>query len=76
MACSVFGVAAIVFYCVLVILTHDREEATTANTAAKQEKSIERIGALIRNMFDSDNGKVNATLDALHLDLKNDKKDI
>jgi hypothetical protein len=27
-------------------------------------------------MFDSDNGKVNATLDALHLDLKNDKKDI
>jgi hypothetical protein len=43
-----------------------------AATAPKQDVSIERIGALIRDMFHSDNAKVHGALDALFLDLAED----
>jgi hypothetical protein len=36
-------------------------------------KSLEGVGKLIQDLFHSDNDKVNATLDALNLDLENDK---
>jgi hypothetical protein len=54
------------------------ENTTTANTATaaapKQDVSIESIGALIQDMFDSDTAKVNAALDALNQDLDEDKE--
>jgi hypothetical protein len=48
--------------------------ATTAAAAPKQDVSIERIGALIRIMFHSDNVRVNAALNTLFLDLNEDEK--
>jgi hypothetical protein len=54
------------------------EKATIANTvssaADKQEEAIESIGVLIQDLSHPDNAKVNATLDALHLDLRDLKK--
>jgi hypothetical protein len=52
------------------------EENTAANNAStKHEESIQSIGKIIRDMFNSDNTKVNAALDALFLDLgMNEKK--
>jgi hypothetical protein len=45
-----------------------------ASVAAKDEDSIESIGQMIEDLFDSDNAKINAALDALNLDLRDDKK--
>jgi hypothetical protein len=54
------------------------EEATTANTASattvNHEESIQTIGKMIQDLFCSDNAKVNATLDALHLNNEDKKK--
>jgi hypothetical protein len=53
------------------------EEAPTANATAastEHEVSIQSIGALVQDLFQSDNAKINATLAALFLDLDNDKK--
>jgi hypothetical protein len=53
------------------------ENATTANAvsaATETEESIQSIGALIQDLFRSDNAKVHAALDALFLDLDKDKK--
>jgi hypothetical protein len=48
--------------------------ATAASTSdVEQEVSLERIGALIQDLFHSDNAKVNTALDALNLDLLTDK---
>jgi hypothetical protein len=60
------------------VQTHavDSEELTDAITVspsvAKQEDSIESYGALIKDLYHSDNAKVNAALDALSLDLDED----
>jgi hypothetical protein len=51
--------------------------AATANTvsaATEDEESIKSIGALIQDLFRSDNAKVHAALDALFLGLGKDKK--
>jgi hypothetical protein len=45
-----------------------------ASTAAKDEDSIDSIGQMIEDLFDSDNAKINEALDALNVDLKEDKK--
>jgi hypothetical protein len=51
------------------------EENTAANTASTEhEESIQSIGKMIRDLFHSDNAKVNATLNALYLNLDKDKK--
>ena len=51
-------------------------KATTTNTASTEhEESIQRsIGKMIRDLFCSDNAKVNATLDALDINCTKDKK--
>jgi hypothetical protein len=54
------------------------EDASTAATGAstpivRPEDSIISIGALIQDLFHSDNAKVKAALNALNLDLKDDK---
>lgn len=46
----------------------------TTSTAAKVEESIESIGQMIEDLFDSDHAKINAALDALNLNLEEDKK--
>jgi hypothetical protein len=45
-----------------------------ATAAATHEDSIEFIGALVQDLIPFGNAKVDATLDALNLDLKGDKK--
>jgi hypothetical protein len=53
------------------------ENATAANAvsaATEDDEVIQRIGALIQDLFCADNAKVNASLDALLLDLEKDKK--
>jgi hypothetical protein len=53
------------------------ENATTANTtsaATDDGESIQSIGKMIQDLFCSDNAKVNAALDALYLDLGEDKR--
>jgi hypothetical protein len=47
---------------------------TTAGADAKQEESIESIGQMIQELAHTDIAKVDAALDALNLDLKDDKK--
>jgi hypothetical protein len=42
----------------------------------KHEESIQNIGALIQSMFESDNAKANAALDALKQGLREDKKEM
>jgi hypothetical protein len=50
-------------------------KATITNTPpTEHEESIESIGKMIRDLFHSDNAKVNAALAALHLHLNKDKK--
>jgi hypothetical protein len=48
------------------------ENATTANTA-KQDVSIESIGKMVQDLFDSDNAKVDAALTTLLQDFDEDK---
>jgi hypothetical protein len=51
------------------------EKANTANTASTEhEELVQSVGALIQDLFCSDNDKVDAALDALDLDLDEDKK--
>jgi hypothetical protein len=54
------------------------EEVTTtvntASTAANHEEFIDSIGKRIRYLAHTHNAEVNAALDALNLDLKEDKK--
>jgi hypothetical protein len=50
------------------------EKANTANTASTEHaESIQSVGALIQDLFCSDNDKVDAAFDALFLDLDKDK---
>jgi hypothetical protein len=46
----------------------------TENATTTKAASIESIGALIQDLFCSDNAKINAALDALDLDLEKDKE--
>jgi D-arabinose 5-phosphate isomerase GutQ len=48
--------------------------AIAASATNKDEDSIDSIGQMIEDLFGSDNAKINAALDALNLDLKEDKK--
>jgi hypothetical protein len=48
--------------------------STTSSTTVNHEESIQTIGKMIQDLFCSDNAKVNATLDALHLDNEDIKK--
>jgi hypothetical protein len=49
--------------------------ANTVSTATKNEESIQiSLGKMVRDLFCSDNAKVNSALVALHLNLDEDKK--
>jgi hypothetical protein len=50
------------------------ETKDSANAKAEHEESMERIGALIQDLFDSDYSKVRAALDALNVNLDTDKE--
>jgi hypothetical protein len=56
------------------VTTEKVTAASAASTAAKDEDSIDIIGQMVEDLFDSDNAVINAALDALNLDLKEDKK--
>jgi flagellar biosynthesis regulator FlaF len=57
----------------LTVASH-HTNANPASTIAAPAWSMESIGALIQDLFHSDNAKVNAALFALRLDLDEDEK--
>jgi hypothetical protein len=49
-------------------------ETAATSIASTEHESIQSVGKMIQELFHPDNAKVNATLDALHLDSKEEKK--
>jgi hypothetical protein len=56
------------------VVTENAATVNTASAATEDEVSIASIGKMIQDLFDSDNAKVNAALDALFKDLGEDEK--
>jgi hypothetical protein len=56
-------------------MTETTDPVNTASVSdSREEESMQNIGKLIQDLFHSDNAKVNAALDALVRDLRDDKK--
>jgi hypothetical protein len=54
--------------------SEEGESVSDASKESKEDESMESIGALIQDLFHSDNARVNAALDGLDLDLDEDEK--